>query len=117
MFKDCKYVCGFFFLSWLAVSSTSILHIRFKVFLLDLKEIQEAGRCFTTGDYSAFIMTSTLVSMINDLLIFCAITCRLMNMAGFGDPTPRQRLMTAVFGRHLPAFSRTLLKDGQAYFL
>ena len=117
VYKDSLVVCGFFFISWVAVSCTCILHTRFQVFLLDLERIQQAGRCFTVGDYSAFIMTSTLVSMVNDLLIFCAITYRLMNMAEVCDPTPKKRLMVAAFGRHLPAFSRTLLQDGQAYFL
>ena len=117
VYKDSPIVCGLFFLSWMAVSCSCILHTRFQVFLLDLERIREAGQCFTVGEYSAFIMTSTLVSMVNDLLIFCAITYRLMNMAEVGDPTPKKRLMVAVSGRHLPAFPRTLLQDGQAYFL
>ncbi|KJA19461.1 hypothetical protein HYPSUDRAFT_44210 [Hypholoma sublateritium FD-334 SS-4] len=117
VYKDNRIVCGFFFLAWLAVACASVLHTQFSVFVLDLEQIQQAGRCFTTGSYSTFIIASTLVPMVNDLLIFCAITYRLMAMAEVDNPTPKKRLMVALFGKYLPAFSRTLLQDGQAYFL
>ncbi|KJA19460.1 hypothetical protein HYPSUDRAFT_44208 [Hypholoma sublateritium FD-334 SS-4] len=117
VYQDNRIVCGFFFLTWLAVSCACLLHTQVNVFTLDVKKIEQAGRCFTIRNSSAYVTVSRLVSMTNDLLIFCAITYRLTIMAEVADPTPQKRAMVAVFGRHLPAFSRTLLQDGQAYFL
>lgn len=117
VYRDSRIVCGFFFFTWLVVACACVLHTQFSIFILDAKRIQQAGRCFTTGNFSAFIIASTIVPLVNDLLIFCAITYRLMSMAEVDDLSPKKRVMIAVFGHYLPAFSRTLLLDGQAYFL
>ena len=117
VYKDSRVVCGFFFFSWLAVACACVLHTQLTFFVLDVEAIQQTGRCITAGNFSAFVIASSVVPMVNDLLIFCAISYRLMKMAEVRSPTPKKRLMAALFGHHLPAFSKTLLQDGQAYFL
>lgn len=116
VYKESRIVCGFFFIMWAAVACACVVHTRIS-FRLDVEETQQTRRCFTTGSYLAFLIASILVPMVNDVLIFCAITYRLMSTASVGNLTPKKRFMIAVFGTYLPAFSRTLLQDGQAYFV
>lgn len=116
VYRHSRIVCGFFLFAWLAVLCACVLHTQIG-FLLNIKSSQQVRRCLAAGNDSPFISASTLIPMVNDLLIFCAITYRLMSMAEVGHPTPTKRILAALFGTYLPAFSRTLLQDGQAYFL
>ncbi len=60
--------------------------------------MQQTGRCITAGNFSAFVIASSVVPMVNDLLIFCAITYRLMKMAEVQNPTPKKKVNGCSFG-------------------
>ncbi|KJA19456.1 hypothetical protein HYPSUDRAFT_143659, partial [Hypholoma sublateritium FD-334 SS-4] len=116
LYRQSRIVCSFFFFTWLAVLCTCLLHTQIGI-LIDIKATRQARRCFVTGNDSLFVNASTFLPMVNDFLIFCATTYKLTSTASVGNPTPKTRVMIAVFGTYLPAFSRTLLQDGQAYLL
>jgi len=54
--------------------------------------------------------------MINDTLVFLAITWRLFRNS-YVPRTLRSGIRIVILGDYLPAFSKVLLKDGQAYYL
>ncbi|KAF8876781.1 hypothetical protein CPB84DRAFT_1795605, partial [Gymnopilus junonius] len=63
-----------------------------------------------------YVAASSIILTVNDTLVFCATTWRLMDNS-YINPTMKNGPGIAIFGRHLPAFSRSLLKDGQVYYL
>ena len=73
--------------------------------------------CINQGT-NAFIMSSIIIPLINDTLVFLAISWRLSRVSY--DP---YTLKTAsgikffIFGDSLPVFSKAIFRDGQAYYL
>jgi hypothetical protein len=63
-----------------------------------------------------YLAVATIIPLINDTLVFLAITWRLSRLSY--DPLSLHggfRFM--IFGDYLPVFSKVLLRDGQAYYL
>ena len=73
--------------------------------------------CINQGT-DAFIVSSIIIPLINDTLVFLAISWRLSRVSY--DP---YTLKTAsgikffIFGDYLPGFSKAMFRDGQAYYL
>ncbi|KAF8961163.1 hypothetical protein BDZ97DRAFT_1227819 [Flammula alnicola] len=114
VYMNNKYVTTFFFFVWLGVvagcfvvaSQTDITH-----------SSQPNTRCLDSSvDLVSFVAAATIVPMANDVLIFCAVTWKLMQNTHV-KITLKKGTRIILFGHYLPAFSRTLLRDGQAYFL
>ena len=63
-----------------------------------------------------FLLAATIIPLINDTLVFVAITWRLSRNS-YDAYTLRSGIRSLVFGDYLPVFSRVLLLDGQAYYL
>ena len=73
--------------------------------------------CFDSGANS-FVAAVTIISLINDTLVFLAISWRLSrNSYGPGPYTLRSGIRFLIFGDYLPVFSKALLRNGQAYYL
>ena len=72
-------------------------------------------RYCTIGMIRFYSVAAAITPLINDSIIFFAISWRLC--ANIAPPTLRNDVKTMVFGDHLPAFSKSLLQDGQVYFL
>ncbi|KDR73152.1 hypothetical protein GALMADRAFT_251721 [Galerina marginata CBS 339.88] len=115
MYSDYKSVVAFFFLMWLGILAggvTSVLSV-----LSDAgSNIGPTRRCIG-GTMKTFIWTGIIVPLVNDSLIFFAISFRLM-LVGLGERVRiRDAVKVIIFGKDLPAFSKALLRDGQAYYL
>ncbi|KDR82167.1 hypothetical protein GALMADRAFT_152929 [Galerina marginata CBS 339.88] len=117
VYMDKKYVIAFFFLSWLGVVAGCIA------------ETQSGGPAWSSIPYPSnpyclgdpinlltLVTTMSTAPMANDVLSFCAITWRLMQISHV-ETTFKSSIQVMLFGHYLPAFSRALLRDGQVYFL
>lgn len=58
-----------------------------------------------------------LTPLIYDTLVFVAISWRLCRIACTRPPGPQESLKVVLFGHYLPAFTRSILLDGQIYYL
>ncbi|KAH7924531.1 hypothetical protein BV22DRAFT_1090750 [Leucogyrophana mollusca] len=59
---------------------------------------------------------AAITPLIHDTLVFVAISWRL-SMISYVEDNPKTRAKAFLYGKYLPAFSRTLLRDGQLYYL
>lgn len=114
VYNNNKWAANFFSLMWLGVVAASIVETQEGI--LGVRQ-EPSGRCITVRDITPFITATTIVPMANDIIIFLAITWKLVQTSNQEDLSPRKGLVIAIFGRRLPSFSKTLLRDGQAYFL
>ena len=67
------------------------------------------------GAFKLYLIAATVTPLINDGIVFIAISWRL-----WSNTWTRRTVkngVRVVFGDYLPAFSRSLLQDGQIYFL
>ncbi|KDR73143.1 hypothetical protein GALMADRAFT_72738 [Galerina marginata CBS 339.88] len=63
-----------------------------------------------------YVAAAAIIPLVNDTLIFLAISWRLMTNSHV-EYTLKGGMRTLVFGDYMPAFSRSLLQDGQIYYL
>ena len=70
-----------------------------------------------TGVIKTYSVAATVTPLINDGIIFFAISWRLCHNTLAQNRTVKNGVRTMVFGDHLPVFSRSMLQDGQIYFL
>lgn len=68
--------------------------------------------------YEPYIGAGGIIPLVNDTFVFLAISWRLMMNAQMelGVKTG-VKVKALVLGEYLPAFSRTVFQDGQAYYL
>ncbi|KDR73856.1 hypothetical protein GALMADRAFT_71553 [Galerina marginata CBS 339.88] len=107
-----KYVSAFFFVLWLGLlggTATDIVGI-------DGYNIGPTRHC-SGGTLKPIVSSIAFGVLVNDSLIFVAISFRLMQIAQPEEMKLKEVLKAVVFGNNLPAFSRALLRDGQAYYL
>ncbi|KJA14649.1 hypothetical protein HYPSUDRAFT_150082 [Hypholoma sublateritium FD-334 SS-4] len=57
-----------------------------------------------------------IAPLVHDTLVFIAISWRLLQNAGI-DGNFKENLQVVMYGKYLPAFSKSLLLDGQRYYL
>ena len=69
-----------------------------------------------TGGIKPYAEAAAVIPMINDTIIFCAISWRLWRN-NWARPTVKNSFRVFVFGDYLPSFSKSMLLDGQAYYL
>lgn len=119
IYANNKYVVLFFFLSWLAVVGGCVFETQNGGKKVQLASIPSPGTyCIYSPDlnFISLVTSMTTIPMVNDTLIFVAITWRLMQNAHV-KVNLRNGIRVMILGHYLPAFSRALLKDGQVYFL
>jgi hypothetical protein len=75
-----------------------------------------ANSIHVNKDIDPFVASTTIIPVINDTLVFLAITWRLSRNS-YTRLTLKDGFRFIVFGDYLPVFSRALLQDGQAYYL
>ena len=71
--------------------------------------------CYYSGA-NPFVAAVTIISLINDTLVFLAISWRLFRNS-YEIYTVKSGIRFLIFGDYLPVFSKALLQDGQAYYL
>ena len=73
----------------------------------------------TDGQVRSFVQIAAIIPVINETLVFLAISWRLYSNS-YVRPSPtiiRNGLQVLIFGDYLPRFSKAILQDGQAYYL
>jgi len=111
MYNKNTYVTVFFFFMWLAVVGGSVPSTQG----VTLVPLGTTKYC-TNGKMENYVIMSGIIPLVNDTLIFIAITWRLVHGSRC-EGTGTGGMWSFVFGKHLPAFSRSLLQDGQVYYL
>ncbi|KAF8959403.1 hypothetical protein BDZ97DRAFT_1837850 [Flammula alnicola] len=113
VYRDNKIAIGLFTLTWLGVVGGSLLpSIAFTRF----DNIGPTKYCIDPIRLGPSVSANTWPGLVNDLLLFCAITWRLVRNSTV-QTTIKNTFRVIFLGQHLPALSRALLQDGQAYFL
>jgi len=102
MYENNIYVTLFFAFMWLAVVGGSVTSTQG----VTLIPLGPTNYC-TNGKLDAYVIASGIIPLVNDTLVFIAITWRLIH----GSPNARLSARTGgmwplFFGNHLPAFSR-----------
>ena len=110
LYDNNKYVIDFFSMTWLFVLSGSIVS--------PISSIGVKGSPKDCVDSRTEVATvlSFLPVFVHDGLIFIATSWALMRVS-YPDVNVKRGFGVMVFGRHLPAFSKSILRDGQAYYL
>ena len=111
MYNNNLYVTIFFSFMWLAVVAGSVTSTQG----VTLVPLGTTNYC-TNGRIDNYVIASGIIPLVNDTLIFIAITWRLVRGSRH-EHTHTGGSWSVIFGRHLPAFSRSLLQDGQVYYL
>lgn len=111
LYNNNKYVIAFFYLSWLGVLGSSIL--------LPIG-ISGANIAFTKycvqNELKAYTKIGIILPPVNDTLVFFATSWAIF-MNVYVETSVKNGFDVMVLGRHLPAFSRSILQNGQAYYL
>lgn len=63
-----------------------------------------------------YVQAAAILPIVNDTLVFIAISWRLM-LNSYLENSMKDGLSALICGVHIPPFSRSLLKDGQVYYL
>jgi hypothetical protein len=110
LYDNNKYAIAFFSTTWLFVLSGAIV-----------APISSIGAKGTTKDCvdnrtEVATLLTFLPVFVHDGLIFIATSWALMRVS-YSDLNVKRGIGVMVFGRHLPAFSKSILRDGQAYYL
>ena len=111
VFDRNPWIVAFFFGLWLAVATTGVLVI----VGVDETNFGPTEYC-TEGQVKLFVQIAATIPVINDTLVFLAISWRLYSNS-YAGPTLRNGLQVLIFGDYLPRFSKAMLQDGQAYYL
>ena len=101
---------GILSLSWLGVAICSAL----VPMGVTGNPIADTGYCIEVKTPLAWGF-SRIAPFIHDTFVFMATSFALMKNSYSYDN--KSKLEAMVFGKYLPAFSKSLLRDGQAYYL
>jgi len=112
LYMNNKYVIVFFALSWLSVLAISMA----VPFGMTGMQIKNTAYCVEIKSKPHAILLSAIGPGIHDILIFMATIWALMKNS-YTETNMKNSFNVMVLGRHLPAFSKSLLHNGQLYFL
>ena len=118
IFQGNHWVTAFFAGLWLAVLGGCLALIveAFKPVMVNT-DSNTIEICLDSG-FNPFVAAATIIPLINDTLVFLAITWRLSRNSYIPGPyTLKSRIRFLIFGDYLPVFSKVLFRDGQAYYL
>jgi len=111
VFNRDKFVVAFFAFTWIAVLVGSLTTIWGVVGA----KIGSTNYCMVIH-VEPYVASASIVMLVNDTLVFLAITWKLMGNARI-DSSIRTGFRILAFGEYMPALSKALLQDGQAYYL
>ena len=111
LYDNNKYVVGFLCMSWLGVLICSI----FVPLGVTGYAIANTGYCIEvkTNLAQAFAI---IPPFVHDSIVFIA-TSWALSKNSYSDEKAKDKLQAMFLGKYLPAFSKSLLRDGQAYYL
>jgi hypothetical protein len=111
IFDDHPFVISFFGFMWFGVLAGSLTVTQG----VHGVPIGTSQYCFT-GPYENYVASATILPLVHDTLIFLAISWKLVANSHV-EHTFHNGIRVMVFGDYLPAFSKSLLQGGQAYYL
>ncbi len=111
LYDNNKYVIAFFFFSWLGVLGSSIL----MPIGISGTNIAFTKYC-VQNEMKPYVKLSIILPPVNDTLVFFATSWAFF-MNVYVETSIKNGFDVMVLGRHLPAFSRSILQNGQAYYL
>ena len=114
VFNAYPWMVAFFAGLWLAVLGGCVALI-VNIFEPIPESASGIPLCIKPG-MDPFVAASTIIPLINDTLVFLAISWRLSRNSYYPD-TLESGIRLLIFGDYLPVFSKALLQDGQAYYL
>ncbi|KAJ3504165.1 hypothetical protein NLJ89_g8082 [Agrocybe chaxingu] len=112
IYSNNKYIVGFFGFLWIAVLGGA----------LTAPIGGSTNKMVTLGQYCAqnvlpeYTSAAVIIPTVNDTLLYLSIVWHMLRCS-YAESTVSNKFRTLAFGDHLPALSRALLKNGQAYFL
>jgi hypothetical protein len=111
IYNNNKYVVFLFSLSWLSVLGSSIaLPIGLKGMT-----IGNTGYC-VQGQIESFTMAIVFAPLVHDTLVCFATSWKFLYNS-HEELNIKNGFKVMFLGRHLPVFSKSVLRDGQAYYL
>ena len=120
VFQTYPWIIAFFAGLWLAVLGGCL------AFIVDIfepepmmdptSELNTTQICINSG-INPFVAAAMIISLINDTLVFMAISWRLSHNSYESYGTLQRGIRFLIFGDYLPVFSRVLFQDGQSYYL
>ena len=111
VFRMNLWAIVFFGALWLAVVAGCMTAL----FGITGANIGPTPYCLTSG-IKPYLEAAAVMPMVNDTIIFCAISWRLWHN-NWASRTVKNSFRVFVFGDYLPSFSKSMLLDGQAYYL
>jgi hypothetical protein len=114
VFKSYPWVIAFFAGMWVAVL-VGCLPFLIYVFVGPPPPVESNIPVHLNTGINPYATAASIIPLINDTLVFLAISWRLSY-----DPLSRLggfRFTGMIFGDYLPVFSQALLRDGQIYYL
>ena len=113
LYRNRKYAVGFFSILWLGLLACSII----MPFGVSAYSIPISGYCMEIkSDLSAALVY--LSPFVHDTIIFLATSWAFIsNSSVYQDMTLKNGLRILFSGNPLPAFSKSILRDGQVYYL
>jgi len=111
VFNRNSYVVAFFAFMWIAVLGGSLTAIPGA----GGANIGPTNYCVVTKA-EPYLATAALIPLVNDTLLFLAISWRLMKNTHM-ENSIQTRFRILAFGEYLLPFSKALLQDGQVYYL
>jgi hypothetical protein len=115
VFNTYPWVVVFFAGLWLAVLGGCVAAFIVNIFEPMPDSASKTPFCIKPG-MDFFVEGATIILLINDTLVFLAISWRL-SCNSYDSYTFENGIRLLIFGDYLPVFSKALLQDGQAYYL
>ncbi|PPQ93809.1 hypothetical protein CVT25_013518 [Psilocybe cyanescens] len=113
LYLDNRGLVSLFFLLWLSVVGGSFAT---SLAQQSATKIGPSAYCIG-GGMKSFSPTVGSVVVINDTMVFLAISRYLVKIAHEKEYALHNAIKTCVFGSDLPSFSKAFLQDGQLYYL
>ncbi|KAH9475853.1 hypothetical protein JR316_0011413 [Psilocybe cubensis] len=111
IFEGNRYVTAFFGILWLVVVGTALMTTQGDT----AGQIGSTKSC-VNEHFKEYVTGSAIAPLVNDTLVFLAISWRLMQNSLLGNDR-KFCIRAMILGKRMPSFSRALLKDGQVYYL
>ena len=111
MYLNNKFVVAFFTCSWLGVLAMSILW----PFGVQGMKLGPSGYCFEIKLHSTASIHA-LVLLVHDSLVFLATSWAFIPLS-YSTKNAKGMFKVVILGKNLPKFTKSVLRDGQAYYL
>lgn len=113
IYANKRIVVWFFSLLWLSTLASGVLGV------VNISGINIGPTNYCTPDTLAYVTIGIIIPLVNDILLFIALLICIMGTSTQDANTAymMDRFKTAIFGASIPQLAKTLLQNGQQYFL